>query len=323
PKNQEMQPAVVDLDLVNKNDRLFECHVSDNTSEDPIGWSGDIFGSGDEIVWKGMEIEYDMLTGFEQFENEEVQPAIVDLDIVSEKERLPECEEGFINRGHISGTANIDEATLNAGDAFENWNEVDSIVNKYAKQNGFVAVKCRKNLDPIDHAIVRRRSYNCWKSGISKPKKVEDITSHRNSGSIKTNCPWQVSFYFGKQSTTIHLTKIKNSHNHQCDQRIIELAPKNTRFSSSMLDKIEHYTINGHLNARQQYDLLLKDFPQHHIKKKNLYNAIQKFRGVQIHDESNAAKMLSYLIEQRNKDPDYVVITRLEGHIMNSLDCSG
>ncbi|RIB08957.1 hypothetical protein C2G38_2210197 [Gigaspora rosea] len=48
-------------------------------------------------------------------------------------------------------------------------------------------------------------------------------------------------------------------------------------------------------------------------QKKILYNAIQKFWGVQIHDESDAAKMLSYLIEQRNKDPDYVVITRLEG----------
>ncbi|CAG8738095.1 15801_t:CDS:1, partial [Gigaspora rosea] len=98
-KNQAMQPAVVDLDLVNKNDRLFECYVSENTSKDQIEWSvGDIFGSGDEIIWKDTEIEYDILMGFEQVENEEVQLAIVDLDIIREKERSPECEEEFINR---------------------------------------------------------------------------------------------------------------------------------------------------------------------------------------------------------------------------------
>jgi hypothetical protein len=87
----------------------------------------------------------------------------------------------------------------------------------------------------------------------------------------------------------------------------------NQRFPQVVLDKIEHYTVNGHLSARQQYDLLLKEFSQHHIKKKNLYNTIQKFWGVQIHDESDAATMFSYLIEQHSKDPDFVVIARLEG----------
>jgi hypothetical protein len=42
----------------------------------------------------------------------------------------------------------------------------------------------------------------------------------------------------------------------------------NQRFSQVVLDKIEHYTVNGHLSAGQQYDLLLKEFSQHHIKKK-------------------------------------------------------
>ena len=30
-------------------------------------------------------------------------------------------------------------------------------VNMFAKQNGFVAIKCRKDLDAIDKTIVRRR----------------------------------------------------------------------------------------------------------------------------------------------------------------------
>ncbi|EXX62753.1 hypothetical protein RirG_158780 [Rhizophagus irregularis DAOM 197198w] len=193
------------------------------------------------------------------------------------------------------------------------YNDENTNANKYAKQNGFIAIKFRKDLDEVDKMIIRWRVYTCWKSGISKPKKVEDIILHRDATTTKTNCSWQASFNFGKRVTAIHLTKFNNIHNHQCDPVTMELAPMNQRFPQVVLDKIEHYTINGHLSAGQQYDLLLKEFPQHHIKKKNLYNAIQKFWEVRIHDESDAAMMFSYLIEQRSKDPDFIVITRLEG----------
>src|SRR5205085_3599452 len=196
---------------------------------------------------------------------------------------------------------------------FKDWNEVDIIVNQHARQNGFVAVKFRKDLDEVDKTIVRRRVYTCWKSGTNKPKKVEDITSHRNATTTKTNCPWQASFYFGKRAAAIHLTKLNDVHNHQCDPITIYLAPKNQHFPQEILDKIKHYTINGRISAGQQYDLLLKEFPQHHIKKKNLYNTIQKFRGVRVHDESDAMTMFSYLMEQRDKDPDFIVTARLEG----------
>ncbi|PKY37209.1 hypothetical protein RhiirB3_461901, partial [Rhizophagus irregularis] len=85
-------------------------------------------------------------------------------------------------------------------DTFKDWNEVD------------------------------RRVYTCWKSGTNKPKKVEDITLHRDATTTKTKCPWQASFYFGKRAATIHLSKFNNVHNHQCDPVTIELAPKNQRF---------------------------------------------------------------------------------------------
>ncbi|CAB4387368.1 unnamed protein product [Rhizophagus irregularis] len=95
----------------------------------------------------------------------------------------------------------------------------------------------------------------------------------------KTNCPWQANFYFGKHAADIHLTKFNNSHNHQCDPVSIELAPKNLRFSQSILDKIEHYTT----------------------------------KGVQVHDESDAATMFLYLLKQHEEDPNYIIIQHLEG----------
>jgi len=77
-----------------------------------------------------------------------------------------------------------------------------------------------------------------------------------------------VGFYFGKNSSIICLTKFDNNYNHQCDPITIDLASKNSRFSIIILNKIKYYTINDHLDVRQQYDLLIKEFPKHSIKKK-------------------------------------------------------
>jgi hypothetical protein len=230
------------------------------------------------------------------------------LDITGETNKLPNNEER-ISTSEMDNTNSI----LNVNDTFKDWDAVEIAVNTYAKQNGFVAVKYRKELDAINKSITRRRVYTCWKSRTNNPKKVENIDLHRDSTSTKTNCPWQVCFYFGKSSAVIRLTKFDDKHNHQCDPVTIDLAPKNSRLPKEILDKIEHYTTNGHLGAGQQYDLITKEFPEHPIKKKNLYNAIQKFRGIRIHDESDAAVMLSYLMKLRDKDPEYIIIPRLEG----------
>ncbi|PKC52241.1 hypothetical protein RhiirA1_481964 [Rhizophagus irregularis] len=132
---------------------------------------------------------------------------------------------------------NVNKAILKVNDTFKDWNKVDVIVNQHARQ-----------------------------TGTNKPKNVEDITLHHDATTTKTKCPWQASFYFGKYAATIHFSKFNNVHNHQCDPVTIELAPKNQRFLQVMLDKIEHYTVNGHLSA-----------------------------------------------EQHNKNPDFIVKTRLEG----------
>jgi len=228
------------------------------------------------------------------------------LDIIGKANKLPNNEES------ISTSEFNTNSTLNVNDTFNDWDAVEIAVNTYAKQNGFVAIKYRKELDAIDKSITRRRVYNCWKSGSNNPKKVENINLHRNTSSTKTNCPWQVCFYFGKNSAVIRLTKFDDNHNHQCDPATIDLAPKNSRLPKEILDKIEHYTTNGHLGAGQQYDLIIKEFPEHLIKKKNLYNAIQKFRGTRVHDESDAAIMLSYLMKLHEEDPEYIIIPRLE-----------
>ncbi|CAG8789061.1 43102_t:CDS:2, partial [Gigaspora margarita] len=145
---------------------------------------------------------------------------------VSESNTLIEPNKELICINN-SDDANTNETTLNVNDTFKDWNE----------------------LDTIDKTIVRRYVYKCWKAGVHNSKKMEDIVLYRNSITVKTNCSWQASFNFGKRTTVIHLTKIIDDHNHQCDQTTIELAPKNLRFSQAILNKIKHYTTNRHFNA--------------------------------------------------------------------------
>ncbi|RIB06264.1 hypothetical protein C2G38_2217567 [Gigaspora rosea] len=158
----------------------------------------------------------------------------------------------------------VNELVLEVGRLFNDWNHVQAVVDLFAKQNGFVA-----NKNYLYH----------------------------DSSSNKKNCKWEVGFYLRKNEIQVRLTKLKNEHNHICNVATIKLALKNLRLPQEILNKIEHYTTNDRLGAGQQYDLLVKKFSQHDIKKKNLYNMIQKFKGVR----------------QCDLDPDYVVIPRLEG----------
>ncbi|CAG8742506.1 20393_t:CDS:2, partial [Rhizophagus irregularis] len=213
----------------------------------------------------------------------------------SEKQILSAENDELANDDDNIYSDSSDPSEFRVSDSFNDWNMVQDRVNMYVKHHSFVVSKYRLDLNTIDKSIVQRRIFKYWKFGVNKPKKVENISLHHDS-----------------TSGEIRLTKFVNIHNHQCDTKTIELALRNFRLSQSILDKIEHYTLNGQLIADQQYDLLLKEFSQHRICNKNLYNAINKFRGVQTHDEFDASTLFSYLLRQHDNDPNFVVISRLE-----------
>ena len=68
-------------------------------------------------------------------------------------------------------TQTADAVEMKVGDSFKDWDMVQNVVDSYAKWHGFVARKFRKDLDVSDKSVIRRYDYNCWKSGVNKPKK--------------------------------------------------------------------------------------------------------------------------------------------------------
>jgi hypothetical protein len=122
------------------------------------------------------------VTPFMEFNHQSQSPfQITNIVVIDDNENT--------NGRYNDENTNANKVILKVGDTFKDWNEVDIIINQHAKQNGFVTIKFCKDLDEVNKMIVRWRIYTCWKSGINKLKKVENITLHRDAITTKTNCP--------------------------------------------------------------------------------------------------------------------------------------
>ncbi|RGB34081.1 hypothetical protein C1646_760958 [Rhizophagus diaphanus] len=73
------------------------------------------------------------------------------IDVMNEN--IPPEFESITNGDHINDI-NVNKAILKVNDTFKDWNEVNVIVNQYAKQTGFIAIKICKDLDDVDKTIV-------------------------------------------------------------------------------------------------------------------------------------------------------------------------
>ncbi|CAG8729847.1 20762_t:CDS:2, partial [Rhizophagus irregularis] len=85
-----------------------------------------------------------------------------------------------MNSEYLSSLEEFEQDASDNDECSTNKISVQTVVDLYAKRNGFVANKIRKEVDSIDNSIIRCRVYTCWKSGIHKPKKVEDMNLHRD-----------------------------------------------------------------------------------------------------------------------------------------------
>ncbi|PKY52904.1 hypothetical protein RhiirA4_470811, partial [Rhizophagus irregularis] len=80
-----------------------------------------------------------------------------EIDEIAWPEETNNASENQLSGYNKSDTdgeiVNVNEVALTIGDLLES---VQVIIDSYAKQNGFVVVKSRKDVDPIDKSIIRR-----------------------------------------------------------------------------------------------------------------------------------------------------------------------
>ncbi|EXX66232.1 hypothetical protein RirG_125810 [Rhizophagus irregularis DAOM 197198w] len=208
--------------------------------------------------------------------------------------------------GIMSDESNID---IKVGTSFSTWEDAEIKLNQYAKFAGFSLR--RKRVESDNNRIVRRRTFECSFLGKSISNQIIDITHQRQRSSRKIMCPWHINLTMPKSSTEVSITSITGEHNHSMITDIHLHAPYR-KLSNEILERIEFYVNKGNMGSKQIYPLLVASFPDQYIYKRDLYNAIQKFKSPLTNRHGDAQNMINKLFELKDQEPGWIIYTRLD-----------
>ncbi|GBC20424.2 protein FAR1-RELATED SEQUENCE 5-like [Rhizophagus irregularis DAOM 181602=DAOM 197198] len=124
-------------------------------------------------------------------------------------------------------------------------------------------------------------------------------------------CPWHINLTMPKSSTEVSITSITGEHNHSMITDIHLHAPYR-KLSNEILERIEFYVNKGNMGSKQIYPLLVASFPDQYIYKRDLYNAIQKFKSPLTNRHGDAQNMINKLFELKDQEPGWIIYTRLD-----------
>ncbi|GES88875.1 protein FAR1-related sequence 5-like [Rhizophagus clarus] len=208
-----------------------------------------------------------------EFYNNTYNEPLVDFynENMDTKDDLSDDISDFINE------ENDGNLSLQKGQIFETFEEVERYLTNYCEQKSFEYRKRRVEFD--DDNIIHKRTYECTKAAQYQPKKDKDPEKHcqRSSGSI--GCQWHINVTCPKSTEVIKISTIVDEHNHPLNSNIKIHGAQFRRFSKEMkCDILEYLTAVPTMGARTIYRLLTKKYPDTYIHRKNLYNAIQEVR---------------------------------------------
>ncbi|RIB08944.1 hypothetical protein C2G38_2210254 [Gigaspora rosea] len=172
------------------------------------------------------------------------------------------------------------ELKLKVGMEFKTWEQAELYLEDYAKSEGFCFCKSHCDTDPVDKNIICCRTFECSHAHIHEAEKVvlAENRRERASGMI-------------------------GEHNHPMNPLITELAPRFRHLNDEMLEKIKFWTIHRRLDISIQYNLLTASFPDKKVNKKDLSNAIERYKKQLKPQQNNACQTLTNLYLKKDKDP--------------------
>jgi hypothetical protein len=78
------------------------------------------------------------------------------------------------------------------------------------------------------------------------------------------------------------------------------------------MEKIEFYVTKGNMGSKQIYPLLTASFPDQYIHKRDLHNAIQKFRAPLTKRHGDAQNMIDMLLNLKDQELGWIIHTRID-----------
>ncbi|CAG8628379.1 11336_t:CDS:1, partial [Racocetra persica] len=193
---------------------------------------------------------------------------------------------------------------LKVGLTFGSFKEFKAWIECFAKKEGF---SYRIRTSTIDGDIVRHAIYECSRSGTHQPLVTTDPTKRRNMSSQRTECSWHLNLTCPKTNNILKINSFKDEHNHVLTLTINEIASRFRRLIPKMLSDIKKYVLQDRMDSGSIYPLLKHDYPNQSIFKKDLYNAVYRFRTENNPGDSDASQMLQILMNWKESDPSWVV----------------
>ncbi|EXX57767.1 hypothetical protein RirG_204050 [Rhizophagus irregularis DAOM 197198w] len=186
--------------------------------------------------------------------------------------------------------------SLQVGQTFETFEEVEAFLAQYCEQNGFEYRKRRVEYD--DNNIIRKRTYECTKASQYQPKKDKDPEKHRNQSSGSIGCQWHLNVTCLKSTNiTIRITKVVDEHNHPLSSNIKIHGPQFRQFSKEMKsDILEYLSAVPTMGAR------------------TLYGLLKVKRSARLQEKDDAQNMLQELYDLQRKEPGWIIETRIIGN---------
>nr|CAG8666607.1 460_t:CDS:2 [Entrophospora candida] len=80
-----------------------------------------------------------------------------------------------------------------------------------------------------------------------------------------------------------------------------EMVPQFQKLTSSMLKDIKKYVVKGRIDSASIYPLLINNYPQNTINKRDLYNAVYNIRQQNNPGDFDALQMIKNLFEKYAK----------------------
>ncbi|CAG8699944.1 6794_t:CDS:1 [Dentiscutata erythropus] len=115
-----------------------------------------------------------------------------------------------------------------------------------------------------------------------------------------------------KLSPEIRVTSLVNQHNHVLLPDTALYDPKCHKLSNEIIEKIKFYVTKGNMGSKQIYPLLVANFPEQFICKKDLYNTIQKFKALYAQCQGDVQHIINKLLMLKDQEPGWIINTRLD-----------
>jgi hypothetical protein len=228
----------------------------------------------------------------------------VDMDMVD----MDTVDMDTMGTMNTMNTADISE--LFVGKTFQSWDHVANFMKRYAASKGHgVRIGGGSKINKETNEVIKR-TYLCRHAG--KAKSSRKPLHHSNASSCRVGCPWKVNIWVKKSKNCLEVTTFNDQHvGHELHMSANRFDPTLRKLPNEIIEEIQFLTVVAKANATIQYRIIREKYKTK-IYRRDLYNAISKFRRESTPGEEDTGLLLKRLHDKKTEDPRWVVSMKFD-----------